>query len=159
MGTVPARRTVPLHAGFACCAAAALILAAAVGVFVWKPAWPARIHGLLWGVPRTVGPVEGGGGRTTSSGTAPSPLPALPGASDRVSVGTDPIARDRDFLLHWAGGVLEEGGVKPDHLTPLDAFSLSRFRLPGGGYVEVYTRVPRAVGEGEKNRETLSRIF
>ena len=45
----PAEGAYLYRGGFVLCGTCALLLAFVVGLFVWNPAWPARIHGTIWG--------------------------------------------------------------------------------------------------------------
>ena len=152
------------RSGFVLCGTCALLLAFVVGLFVWNPAWPARIHGTIWGR---------GESRTATVRTGPEGLekqavphlPSVPGPGRRSGekpvplVSADPLSMDRDFLLQWAGGILKKRGVRPDALAPLDAYTVSRFRLPGGRYVDVYTRLPAGERTGLQTEPMKRRVY
>ena len=97
--------------------ASSVVLAGVALLFVIEPTYAPQVHNLVWRVDDT------------------------DGTTDRV-MWQDPMAADRALVRCWAE---RTGGPKPVAVTPVDevqAYTVSRFRLNDGKWVQVCTMLP-----------------
>jgi hypothetical protein len=127
---------------FAAAGSLCLVLIGIVTLFIAEPSYALQLHDALVAKDRELVPLQGAEDPTISNAAQLAGTKKAGDWDDLVLLSNNQFEVDQNLVRNWASQSLETLQPDLEVIEGLERYTVSRFKLNNGNYVQVYTKLP-----------------